>query len=122
MVQVTFDTKNDSLEELENALHVLHDAIHRRKGTVEAPAKPAAPVEEPALDTPFLKISITSEGDQPAAPTLNELLTNESLTEDELTTMFKTVQESEPQKKPVEKKPTAEATFIEIVDFEEEEK
>jgi len=117
MVQITLDTNNDPLEELEQALHVLENAIQRRKG--------AAPqTEETAIDTPFLKISIKSDDTEPAAPqvpTLNQLIHDESLTEEELTKMFKQVQDADPPAKKPEKKQAQDQGFIEIVELDERE-
>lgn len=118
MVQVTFDTKNDSVEELEEALGVLHDAIARRKGKAMTPA---APVEETAIETPFMKISFSSD-DEPAAkpqePTLNQLIEDSSLTEEEMSKMFKQVEAADaPKTKP--KKASSDAAFIEIVEFDD---
>ncbi len=130
MVQVTFDTNTDSVEELEHAQRVIADAIARRSGAPQVHHKPvhhAAPVapkvEETTIDTPFLKISI--KDDEPAAessPTLNQLLEEASLSEEEMSKMFKQVQESEPVVQKVEHKSEPDASFIEIVEFDEEEK
>jgi hypothetical protein len=112
MVQVTFDTNNDSLEELQEAFALLHGAIERRSpvrpgvakmdialATGAAEQNPPAE-EETALDTPFLKITVKSDEHKnkmqeqqiasatPAMPTLNQLLHDESLTEEELAKMF----------------------------------
>ncbi len=134
MVQITFDTQHDTLEDLEQALRVLQDAIARRKGTpsissTSAPIAPAAPVlpAEDTIETPFMKISFSSEdgpAQQPSpptqAPTLNQLLQDASLTDAEMSQMFKQVEATDaPAIKP-KKKETSEAAFIEIVEFEEE--
>ena len=118
MVQVTFDTKNDSVEELEEALGVLQDAITRRKGKATPP--PAAPADETAIETPFMKISFSSDEPpaQPAEPTLNQLIEDSSLTEEEMSKMFKQVEAADPPKlKP--KKESSDAAFIEIVEFDD---
>ncbi len=131
MVQVTFDTNTDSIEELEHAQRVIADAIARRSGSAQAHHKPAhhaAPVapkvEETTIDTPFLKISIKDDEPAPAeaSPTLNQLLEEASLSEEEMSKMFKQVQESEPVVQKVEHKSEPDASFIEIVEFDEEEK
>jgi hypothetical protein len=116
MVQLTFDTKGDSLEELEEALRILQDAIVRRKG---APTVQPAPAQEEAIETPFMKISFSSD-DAPSeqAPTLNQLIEDSSLTQEEMSKMFKQVEaEDAPKKKP--KKEASDATFIEIVEFDD---
>lgn len=125
MVQVTFDTNNDSLEELQHALQLLEKAIMKRCESMATPVKGAAaagtetpdraPEEETAIDTPFLKITVKNDDETPAkaaphaggkpvapVPTLNELL-SESITEDELHRMFKesaVVGEDAPAKAP----------------------
>ncbi len=134
MVQITFDTNTDSIEELEHAQRVIADAIARRNGTphvhhkqATAPVPVVAPVEETTIDTPFLKISIRDDEPTPAqsetaAPTLNQLLEEASLSEEEMSKMFKQVQDAEPPVHKMERAPSDEASFIEIVEFDEEEK
>jgi|GEM_PF-5889772 len=118
MVQVTFDTNTDTLEELEHARSLLENTILRRKGQsvpASSPADmkkagtPATPTrtvgkmdvpfveaaeEETAIDTPFLKITVKSDDTDASSkkevPTLNELL-NEQLSEDELRKLYKEV-------------------------------
>jgi len=82
MVQVTFDTNNDSLEELQHALQLLERTIMKRCEQMAQPdtAQTAATSppsiaarrdgtdikeddEETALDTPFLKITVKSESE-----------------------------------------------------------
>jgi hypothetical protein len=143
MVQVSFDTNNDSLEELEHAKALLERAIQKRgSGTSTKEATAAAPPssEETAIDTPFLKITVKSEeraeetgAEKEEAPTLNELLSEESITEDELHKMFKEsskFDESEPaketvqeKKRPKEKAPEEDGkAYIEIIEYSEDEK
>lgn len=129
MVQITFDTQHDTLEDLEQAQHVLRDAIARRKGTLSAPVAAVPAVSplppEDTIETPFMKISFSNEETpaQPAAaqaPTLNQLLQDASLTDAEMSQMFKQVEAADaPVIKP-KKKESSEAAFIEIVEFEEE--
>lgn len=116
MVQVTFDTNADSIEELENALRILQQALERRKAT------PPPVDEETAIDTPFLKVTVRNELDapEPKMPTLNQLLTDDSITEEELTRLFKEQQLQEQAKgtpRKEQKKDTAEDAYIEIVEY-----
>jgi hypothetical protein len=121
MVQVTFDTNNDSLEELEHALQLLQKAIAKHTGS-EVPHKHAQEdkvvekehtelkkelqKEEEEDYTPFIKITIKHDDDEsdseekkaPAthhakAPTLNQLINDASITEEELSSLFKTAPE-----------------------------
>lgn len=94
MVQVTFDTNNDSLEELQHALQLLERTIMKRCEQMAQPDKtrptatqqPSIAVQkgnvgngtddnqedvETALDTPFLKITVKSESET-AAKTVTE--------------------------------------------------
>ncbi len=73
MVQVTFDTNNDSLEELEHTLLILQKAIAKHTGAeVQAPTlKNSEPVvnkkiqeEKEEDDTPFIKITIKHDDDE----------------------------------------------------------
>jgi hypothetical protein len=90
MVQVTFDTTNDTLDELQDAMRILQGAIERRGGTpaapipavhphpVESPAvavaaaaprldMPAAGIDEEdetAVDTSFFKITVKHESEE----------------------------------------------------------
>ena len=118
MVKLNLDTTRDAVEDLEEAVVILQEAITRRKATIaiDQDAKKDALVEETAIDTPFFKIKVESETEE-GAPTLNELLTNERITEDELTDLFK----SQPDEEKPKKKKKEQDSFIEIVEFDEEE-
>jgi chromosome segregation and condensation protein ScpB len=82
MVQVTFDTNNDSLQELEEALKILQAAVERRGGAIAPVAHaaqldiaepatevaenaaeegPAAPAKEAIIDAPFIKITVKND-------------------------------------------------------------
>ena len=126
MVQVTFDTNNDSLEELKEALSMLQQAIDRRSGA-HAPVHTAAPKpakmdiahpEETVIDTPFFKI--TSKNDDAPAPTLNELLTDESLTDDDFSKMLKEQIADEHKSKKEKPKEESSGEYIEIVEYTDE--
>jgi hypothetical protein len=138
MVQVSFDTNVDTLEELEHALHLLQKAIERRNP--EASQKGAAkfdiprvdaPTEvETALETPFLKITLEKHEQrakaEPKMPTLNQLINDESLSEDDLGKLFKAQMDQEEEEKKahpekhVEKhKEETQDSYIEIVEYEE---
>lgn len=91
MVQVTFDTNNDSLEELQHALQLLEKTVMKRceqmarsNGAQSAATPPQRTAtqkdiiddkdnndktEETALDTPFLKITVKSENETVAKTT-----------------------------------------------------
>jgi hypothetical protein len=149
MVQVTFDTNSDSLPELEEALKILQQALERRGGNAApAPQKPQPKPkmdlpeqpqveEETVLDTPFLKIVSKEDHheqgtepdkearqEQPAVPTLNELL-SESLSEDDLGKLFKEqvqLEEEEHKKHPAPERRKSENqdAYIEIIEYTEE--
>jgi hypothetical protein len=118
MVQVTFDTKNDSLEELKHALKILQDTIAKRHPT-HAMDMP----EEPALDTPFLKITVNKheEHDESAEPekepTLNQLLNDDSLSDEDFSKMLK---EQLATEKPTEPHNQDSDGYIEIIEYTEE--
>jgi hypothetical protein len=131
MVQVTFDTNTDTLEELQHALHLLEQAVARRQPS-KTPAKfdiaeSAEQAEETALETPFLKITVgkPEEHKEPKMPTLNQLINDESLTEEDLGKLFKEqlAQEEEERKnhpqKHAEKHVEEENSYIEIVEYED---
>jgi hypothetical protein len=146
VVQVTFDTNSDTLEELQEALNILQQAVMRRTGaTVEAPAHKAAPKpskmdiaqleEETAIDTPFFKITVKEADEEPAQsgeatpgmkmPTLNQLIEDESLTEDELGKLFKEQlnrekEEHKNHKNSVKEENQKEDAYIEIVEYADE--
>ena len=126
MVQVTFDTNSDTLDELKESLILLQQAIDRRSGaTVQTPVHTAAPKpakmdiahpEETAIDTPFFKITV--KNDEQPAPTLNELLSDESLTTDDFSKMFKEQMADEHKAKAKEKPKDGE--YIEIIEYADE--
>ncbi len=137
MIQVTFDTAKDSVEELEASLRMLQDAVARRKGAgsssrpptldMPQPPPPATPVQddETALDTPFLKIKVkhdeparepAPEGDEPS---LQDLLTNDSITEEQLSRVFK-AQGGKIADAPAEQEVAP--SYIEIIEYDEEKK
>lgn len=122
MVQVSFDTNADSVEELEHAFSLLQQAIARRKGPIQS--KMDMPqVEETAVDTPFFKITVKEGAEKQAVPTLNQLINDESLTEDDLGKLFKEqmAQEEELKKshpEPSKREKTDE--YIEIIEYDKE--
>ncbi|MDD9954551.1 MAG: hypothetical protein OXR66_09560 [Candidatus Woesearchaeota archaeon] len=80
MVQVTFDTQQDSIEDLQEALRLLQDAIARKEGTVEATLgnlPVGAPVQETAAEPmPFgipAQEPVEPKPEQPPMPTTEEL-------------------------------------------------
>lgn len=129
MVQVSFDTNADALEDLQDALRILQQAIERRGGKApqqrpQPEARPAHPettkfdmsnVEqeadklekeiETALETPFLKITLEKheqhkeQHPEQKMPTLNQLINDESLNEDDLGKLFKAQQAQEEEEK-----------------------
>lgn len=141
MVQVTFDTNQDTLEELEHARSLLEQAIARRgkpaghkldMPLVGAP-KEAQRAEEAdddaAIDTGFLKIKVVEaheevaeqsaqEPAKPAVPTLNQLL-NESLSDEELGKLFKEQQKFEDEHPKPKKEKKSEDAYIEIIEYDE---
>jgi len=127
MVQVTFDTVNDSLEELEQARQLIETAIKRKTNPQSTqPAHKATKMdmsqthEETALDTPFFKITVKNDEEQTTpVPTLNQLIEDESITEDELQKMFKEKPE-EPKKTKTPKENQNPDGYIEIIEYSEE--
>jgi len=124
MVQLTVDTTNDSLEELEQAKKMLEQAIARRGKKLDMPAVN----QEEIVDTPFLKVTVKEDHveekrENPNIPTLNQLLSDESLTEDDLAKLYKEVAPEAPIKKEENNEEVIEDNsndgYIEIVEYEE---
>jgi hypothetical protein len=137
MVQVTFDTNGDSLDELEHALNMLQTAIGKKRGVMTNAPKSVLPespkldmpevkteeAEETALDTPFIKIKVTHGEEEPAeapkAPTLNQLLSDDGLTDEDFSKMLKEQIASEPKAKKAESKQDSDG-YIEIIEYTDE--
>lgn len=112
MVKLTLDTNRDPVEDLKEAIELLHEAVTRREAA-EQIEKDANEVQEerPTLDAGFFKLTVQSDVEA-EEPTLNELLDEEGITEHELQQLFENQKE--------EKKKESNDGFIEIVDVEDD--
>lgn len=110
MVKLTLDTNRDPVEDLEEALEILQEAITRRQAA-EQIAKDEQPGQDAAIDTGFFKVTVESESEE--EPTLNELLEGDPITEDELQDLFSAEPEEGEEKK-------EDDGFIEIVEVDDD--
>jgi hypothetical protein len=138
MAKITIDTNEDSLDELEHAVELIQKAISRKNqspaiAVANAEAKtPSAQdlVEEAAIETPFLKVSFSSNEtvNEEGSPTVDDLLNSESITDDELQELYKSVpglseqfaQRKEKEEDTPQQTNSSDDSFIEIVEFDDD--